>query len=154
APAGTAAPAAMVRFVDVTRPAGIAFRHQNFNTSRKYMVETFGSGCAFIDYNRDGWQDILLLNDAPLSGGLTAGRAPAIGALYRNHQDGTFTDVTREAGLAQAGIYAMGCAVGDYDNDGWPDFYETAVLGPSHLYHNEGGHFRDVTAGAGVGNPG
>jgi hypothetical protein len=148
------APAAPVRFVDVTRAAGIAFRHQNSKTPRKYMIETFGSGCAFLDYDRDGWQDLLLLNDAPLPGGHVQGRPTR--ALYHNNHDGTFTDVTREVGLAQDGIYAMGVAVGDFDNDGWEDFYETAVLGPSHLYHNEGAagrpRFRDVTAEAGVAN--
>jgi hypothetical protein len=141
-----------VRFADVTRQAGIRFRHQNSQTPRKYMIETFGSGCAFIDYDGDGWQDILLLNNAPLPGGRVTGRPTR--ALYRNNRNGTFTDVTRETGLAQAGTYAMGVAVGDYDNDGREDFYESAVLGPSHLFHNEGGRFRDVAREAGVENRG
>jgi enediyne biosynthesis protein E4 len=145
------------RFVDITTAAGIRFRHQNSNTPHKYFVETMGSGGAFIDADGDGWQDVLLLNNAPLPGGRVSGRPTT--ALYRSNHDGTFTDVTHAAGLDRDLIYAMGAAVGDYDNDGRDDIYITAVLGPSRLFHNEGvkegiPRFREVTAEAGVANRG
>jgi hypothetical protein len=112
-----------------------------------------GSGCAFIDYDGDGWQDILLLNDAPFTGGPVKG-TPRL-ALYHNDHNGKFTDVTASSGLDRGPMYAMGVAVGDYDNDGRDDIYITCVLGPSHLYHNEGGgKFKDVTEEAGVANKG
>src|SRR5579862_4825648 len=141
------------RFVDITSAAGIHFIHQSAKSKNKYLVETMGSGCAFIDTNGDGWQDILLLNDAPLTGGPVVGR-PRL-ALYHNNRNGTFTDVTHQAGLDKTVMYAMGVAVGDYDNDGHEDFYVSCVLGPSHLFHNNGnGTFSDVTERAGVANAG
>ncbi|HZO89028.1 MAG TPA: CRTAC1 family protein [Chthonomonadaceae bacterium] len=149
APVSAEAP---VKFVDITEKAGIHFRHQNSRTPRKYLIETMGSGCAFIDYDGDGWQDILLLNNRPIPGGKVVGR-PTM-ALYHNNRNGTFSDVTRQAGLDQE-MYAFGVAVGDYDNDGREDFYASCALGPGHLFHNEGGgRFKDVTAQAGVGNAG
>jgi hypothetical protein len=142
-----------VRFVDITKSAGIHFVHQSAKSKRKYIVETMGSGCAFLDYDGDGWQDILLLNNAPLTGGAVTGR-PRL-ALYHNNHNGTFTDVTAASGLDREPMYAMGVAVGDYDNDGRDDIYISCVLGPGHLFHNEGhGRFRDVTQEAGVGNKG
>ena len=112
-----------------------------------------GAGCAFIDYDGDGWQDILLLNETRIPGGHVTGRSTM--ALYHNNHNGTFTDVTHAAGLDRESFYAMGVAVGDYDNDGHEDFYVSCVLGPGHLFHNEGnGKFKDVTAQAGVGNNG
>ena len=116
-----------------------------------YLPETTGAGCAFIDYDNDGWMDIYLVN---------SGRCdfydpkPALrNALYRNNRDGTFTDVTEKAGVA-AGGYGQGVAVGDYDADGWPDLY-VSQYGRSILYHNNGdGTFTDVTAKAGVAAPG
>jgi enediyne biosynthesis protein E4 len=154
APAATSAP---VRFVDVTAAAGIRFRNQSSPTPRKYFPETMGSGGAFIDYDGDGWPDLLLLNGAPLPGGRVVGR-PTM-ALYHNNRNGTFTDVTRAAGLDREVFYGMGVAVGDYDDDGRDDFYVSGVLGSGHLFHNEGvsggpPRFRDVTAAAGVGNKG
>lgn len=144
---------AVVRFVDITSAAGIHFRHQSAKSKRKYLVETMGSGCAFIDYDGDGWQDILLLNNAPLTGGQVQGR-PRL-ALYHNNRNGTFTDVTQGSGLGRDPMYAMGVTVGDYDNDGRDDIYISCVLGPGHLFHNlGGGRFRDVTAQAGVANHG
>ncbi len=140
------------RFTDVTEQAGIHFMQQSSKTARKYLVETFGSGCAFIDYDGDGWQDILLLNNTLIPGGHVIGK-PAM-ALYHNER-GKFTDVTHQAGLDIPGLYATGVAVGDYDNDGHEDFYVSCVLGPSHLFHNEGnGKFRDVTLPSGVSNKG
>lgn len=140
-------------FKDVTLQAGIRFQHQSSKTSQKYMIETMGSGCAFIDYDGDGWLDVLLVNDRLLPGGHVDGR-PTL-ALYHNDRNGHFTDRTHEMGLDRDSMYGMGVAVGDYDNDGWQDFYVSSVLGPGHLYHNEHGRrFVDVTAQAGVGNAG
>src|SRR5262249_47465308 len=117
---------------------------------------------AFMDYDGDGWLDVLLLNGRPLSAtgrgqGSGAGggsRAVPTPALYHNNRDGHFTDVTRGSGL-DVPLYAMGCCVGDYDNDGRDDVYVTCALEPGHLFHNEGGgRFRDVTGQAGVGDEG
>jgi hypothetical protein len=136
----------MPRFVDVTAKAGLNWTHNPCRTGKKLLPETVGGGGGFLDYNHDGLLDILLINGAPLPG--YHGLAPHL-ALYRNNGNGTFTDVTRESGLDFHG-YGLGAAVGDYDNDGWPDLYITALEG-NRLYHNEHGHFRDVTARAGVG---
>lgn len=138
-----------IRFVDITEQAGIHFVHNNGAFGKKYLPETMGSGCAFLDYNNDGWQDILLVNAMDWPGHR---RRSSFMALYRNNQNGTFTDVTRAAGLAVE-MYGMGCAVGDYDNDGDADIY-ISCLGPDHLFRNNGdGTFADVTREAGLGNP-
>lgn len=109
-----------------------------------------GSGVCFLDYDNDGWQDILLVNSMDWPGHKSGNSFPA---LYRNNRDGTFTDVTKQAGLAVE-MYGLGCAVGDYDNDGYDDIYITTV-GSNHLFHNLGnGKFADVTAKAGVTDPG
>jgi hypothetical protein len=125
---------------DVTAKAGINWTHNPCRTGHKYLPETVGGGGGFLDYNHDGLLDILLINGAPLPG--YKGPIPH-NALYRNNGDGTFTDVTKEVGL-DLHEYGMGAAVGDYDNDGWPDIFLTAV-GHTHLMHNEHGHFVDVT---------
>jgi enediyne biosynthesis protein E4 len=139
-----------IQFVDVTAQAGISFRHNSGAFGRKYLPETMGSGACFVDYDNDGWQDVLLINSTDWPDHKTHKSSPA---LYHNNQDGTFTDVTHEAGLAIE-MYGMGCAVGDYDNDGFDDLYITAV-GGSHLFHNNGkGRFTDVTEKAGVSSPG
>ncbi len=136
-----------VHFVDCTRKAGIHFVHHTGATGKKYLPETLGSGCAFIDLDGDGWPDILLLNGKDFS---SHGQR-YLPALYRNNHDGTFTDITRGSGL-DVEMYAMGVAVADYDNDGLPDVYITALEG-DRLFHNEGhGHFRDVTAQSGIRN--
>src|SRR5262245_10587169 len=138
---------AEVTFTDVTAQAGIRFKHNNGAFGKKYLPETNGSGCAFLDYDNDGWQDVLLINstsfaDAPK-------KVNSAMALYHNNQNGTFTDVTRAAGLAKP-IYGQGVAVGDYDNDGFVDIFVTA-LGQSRLFRNNGnGKFTDVTAKAGL----
>jgi len=136
----------VVRFTDITTAAGIDFVHVNGHYGEKLMPETIGSGAAFIDYDNDGDQDLLLVNSSEWPG---RGQLPqAIPALYRNDGDGSFEDVTRASGLA-INCYGMGVAVGDFDNDGWNDLYLTA-LGSNYLLHNDKGHFRDVTADAGV----
>src|SRR6266404_8523095 len=126
-------------FVDVTAKAGISFKHSTGATGKKFLPETLGSGCAFVDLDGDGFPDILLLNGAGFP------------ALYRNNRNGTFTDVTVASGL-KISMKAMGVAVGDYDNDGRPDLYITTLDG-DHLFHNEGGmRFRDVTKQSGIVN--
>jgi hypothetical protein len=142
-------------FADVTAAAGIRFKHESGAFGKKYLPETMGSGGAFLDVDDDGWQDILLVNSMPWP---TAPRPaqPTVMALYRNNQNGTFTDVTETAGLAVP-LYGMGVAAADYDNDGRTDIYITAV-GPNRLFRNvsQGGklRFTDVTKAAGVGDPG
>jgi len=149
-PAETRRPAGAIEFVDVTTQAGIHFKHNTGAFGKKYLPETMGSGVCFLDYDNDGWQDIFLVNSMDWPEHKTGKSYPA---LYHNNHDGTFTDVTREAGLAIE-TYGQGCAVGDYDNDGFEDIYLTAV-GSNHLYHNLGkGKFADVTAKAGVASPG
>lgn len=138
-----------VQFRDVTRQAGLTFKHNNGAFGKKYLPETMGSGVAFLDYDNDDWQDILLINGKNWPG--RKGRRSTM-ALYRNDRDGTFTDVTRKVGL-DVEIYGMGCAAGDYDNDGWVDLYVSA-LGPDRLFRNRGdGAFEDVTDKAGLDNP-
>lgn len=139
-----------IRYTEITRRAGIHFIHETGAFGKKYLPETMGSGCAFIDYNNDGRPDILLIQCKPFPG--RAGRR-VTQKLYRNHGNGSFTDVTREAGL-DIEMYGMGGAIGDYDNDGFDDIYITG-LGESRLLHNEhNGKFRDVTRTAGVDNTG
>jgi len=135
-----------VRFTDVTATAGINFIHVNGSYGEKLMPETIGSGAAFIDYDNDGDQDLLLVNSSEWPGHEQG--TPATLAFYRNDGSGHFEDVTKASGLA-IHCYGMGAAVGDYDNDGWTDLYIT-TLGGNHLLRNKGGHFSDVTAGAGV----
>jgi len=141
-----------VSFVDVAGLAGITFHHDNAASSEKYLIETMGAGCGWIDYNQDGLLDLYLVNGAAT--GAYRPVQPLRSALYRNNGDGTFTDVTAGAGIGAEGLFGMGVAVGDYDNDGFPDLL---VLGYGRciLYHNNGnGTFTDVTAHAGVENSG
>jgi len=133
-----------VRFVEITREAGIDFVHTNGAAGEKLLPETMGSGVAFLDYDRDGDQDLFLVNSEPWPGGKARG---SVGnRLYRNDGKGRFEDVTASAGLDRS-VFGMGVAVGDYDNDGDPDLYVTA-LGGGVLYRNDGGRFADVTAEA------
>jgi len=135
-----------VQFVDVTRAAGVHFVHNNGAFGKMWLPEAMGSGVAFIDYNNDGWPDILLINGADFPG---HGNRHTYMALYRNNRNGTFTDVTRQAGL-DVEMYGMGVAVGDYNNDGCDDIFVTA-LGQSHLFRNNcNGTFTDVTKQAGL----
>src|SRR5205823_5651714 len=130
-----------VQFSDVTRDAGICFQHNSGAFGKKYLPETLGAGCAFFDYDNDGWLDILLVNgmDWPRHK-----RQRTTLALYRNNRNGTFTDVTDRAGLGVE-MYGMGVAIADYNNDGFADILITAV-GQNRLFRNTGkGHFIDVT---------
>jgi len=135
------------RFTDVTAPAGIQFRHNSGAFGGKFLPETMGSGCAFLDYDRDGWQDILLINGSDWPGHR---KTRTTLALYHNNRNGTFTDVTARVGL-DIEMYGMGVAVGDYNNDGFPDLLITCV-GQNRLFRNTGtGKFVDVTNTAGLG---
>ncbi len=137
-----------IQFVDITQKAGIQFTHNNGATGKKYLPETLGAGAAFLDFNNDGLQDILLIN------GKDWGPSPqkrTTSKLYQNNGDRTFTEVTAKSGL-DLPVYGMGVAVADYDNDGNVDVYITAIDG-DHLFHNEGkGKFKDVTTAAGISN--
>jgi enediyne biosynthesis protein E4 len=143
-------PSGPIRFVDATAASGISFRHHSGAFGKKYLPETMGSGVCVFDYDNDGFEDILFVNSMDWPGHESSKYYPA---LYHNNGNGTFSDRTREAGLAVE-MYGMGCAVGDYDNDGKDDLYITAV-GSSHLFRNLGnGRFADVTARAKVAGSG
>jgi len=144
-----ASPAANLGFTltDVSNAAGLAFHHNSGSYGGKLLPETLGSGCAFLDYDADGWQDILLINGMDWPGHQ---RERSTLRLYRNNRNGTFTDVTRASGL-DVDIYGMGVAVGDYNNDGFPDILVTCV-GQNRLFRNTGkGTFVDVTQKSGLG---
>ena len=145
-------------FVDTTARAGVHFTGTASHTSRKYLIETMGSGVAAFDFDNDGRLDLFFVNGAHLSDPQPKDSVPAKAGpedwnrLYHQKKDGTFEDVTEKAGLQGVG-YGMGVAVGDYDNDGFEDLYVTA-FGGNKLYHNNGdGTFTDVTAASGTGGP-
>ena len=154
-----------ITFRDITAQAGIHFTHNNGAFGKKWLPETMGPGCAFIDYDNDGWPDILLINGQDWPGHpphlAKTGRDGDPGhaksgattpKLYHNNHDGTFTDVTAKSGLAIS-LFGLGVAVGDYDNDGFDDIFITAV-GQSYLFHNNrNGTFADVTKAAGLWGP-
>ena len=143
-----AAPGPGFQLTDVTRSAGLAFQHNTGAFGAKYLPETMGPGCAFLDYDNDGWLDILLINGQDWPGHRRQRSTPR---LYRNNRNGTFTDVTKAAGL-DVEMYGLGVAVADFDNDGFPDLYITCV-GQNRLFRNTGhGSFLDVTMAAGLGN--
>jgi enediyne biosynthesis protein E4 len=134
------------RFANVTAEAGIQFMHNSGAYGGKLLPETLGSGCAFLDYDRDGWQDILLINGMDWPGHR---KQRSTLKLYRNNRNGTFTDVTKAAGL-DIELYGMGVAAGDYNNDGFPDLFISCV-GQSRLFRNTGkGTFLDVTKTSGL----
>ena len=149
-PTSVARPSGPIQFTDITEQAGIHFKHNTGAFGKKYLPETMGNGACFLDYDNDGWQDILIINSMDWPEHKTT---KSYSALYHNNHDGTFTDVTRQAGLAVE-MYGLGCAVADYDNDGYEDIYITGV-GGNRLFHNLGnGKFADVTTKAEVGNGG
>ena len=143
------------RFIDVTDKAGVKFQHQALHTSRKYLLETMGSGVALLDCDNDGRLDIFLINGAPYTDPTPPGYIPKKAGpedwnrLYHQKSDGTFEDITEKSGLKGVG-YDMGVAVADYDNDGYEDIFVSGY-GGNHLYHNNGNcTFTDVTEKAGV----
>ncbi|HET9099595.1 MAG TPA: CRTAC1 family protein [Acidobacteriaceae bacterium] len=148
-PVAPLAPAsALPQLVDITKSTGINFSHLS-SPEAKYVVESMSGGVALIDYNRDGWPDIYFTNAPSVEMALAGKKARS--ALYRNNHDGTFTDVSDRAGVATP-CWAMGAAVGDYNNDGWPDLLVTC-FGGVVLYRNNGnGTFTDVTKQTGLGN--
>jgi enediyne biosynthesis protein E4 len=130
---------------------GITWTHTNAMSENHYLPETLGPGCAFFDYDNDGWMDIYLVNSGPCD--FWKPNQPIRNALYKNNRDGTFTDMTEKAGVA-GGTFGMGVAVGDYDNDGWPDIFVSSY-GRCILYkNNHDGTFTDVTDKAGLATPG
>jgi enediyne biosynthesis protein E4 len=142
--------AQQIHFTDITAKSGIHFTHNNGAFGKKWLPETMGPGCAFIDYDNDGYPDILLINGTDFPGHPHSGATTP--KLYHNNGNGTFTDVTQKAGLAIP-MFGMGVAIGDYDNDGFDDIFISA-LGQSHLFHNNGnGTFTDVTKSAGLWGP-
>jgi enediyne biosynthesis protein E4 len=131
--------------------SGIQWVHENAMSSNHYLPETLGPGCAFLDYDNDGWMDIFLVNSGPCD--FWKPPKPVRNALYKNNRDGTFTDVTEKA-CVQGAYFGMGVAAGDYDNDGWPDMFVTSY-GKCILYkNNHDGTFADVTERAGLATPG
>jgi enediyne biosynthesis protein E4 len=149
---GSATEQSRVTFTDVARSSGITFVHDKAASPEKYLIETMGSGCAWIDYNQDGLLDLYLVNGAATK--VYKPAHPVRSALFRNNGDGSFTDVTKKAGVGAEGLFGMGVAVGDYDNDGFPDLF-LCGYGRCILYHNNrDGTFTDVTHTAGVANPG
>jgi hypothetical protein len=146
-------PSSSVPLFEEMPPAasGITWIHQNAMSPDRHLPETLPPGCAFLDYDCDGWMDIYLVNSGPCD--FFQPSKPLKNALYKNNRDGSFTDVTDRAGVP-GGTFGMGIAVGDYDNDGFPDLFVTAY-GRCLLYHNNrDGTFTDVTAKAGVTTPG
>jgi hypothetical protein len=149
---GAPAAAPQVTFTEVTaKESGISWAHNNAMSPGRYLPETVGAGCAFFDYDNDGWMDVYLVNSGPSD--FYAPKPSPRNALYRNNRDGTFTDVTDKAGVAGE-TFGMGAAAGDFDGDGWQDLYVTSY-GRNILYRNQGdGKFTDVTDRAGVAAPG
>src|SRR5207248_955582 len=120
---------AAVSFVDVTAKAGITYHHENSPTPEKFLIETMGSGGAFIDFDGDGFLDIFLINGGWVPG--TSKNRNFNHALYRNRGNGKFEDVTSKAGIQPNNAYGMGAAVGDFDNDGHDDLFITNFNGPN-----------------------
>jgi len=151
-PARSSAPQ-IANFIDVAAKAGLTMKNVFGGVdSKKYIIETTGTGVAIFDYDNDGWPDIFFVNGTTLED-MKAGKSGPTNHLYHNNHDGTFTDVTEKAGLADATGWGQGVCVGDYDNDGWQDLYVT-YYGKNRLYHNEQGVFKLVSEKAGVAGNG
>jgi enediyne biosynthesis protein E4 len=141
-----------VRYTNVAKAAGLDFKQDATATDQKYYLETMGTGLGWIDYDNDGLMDLYFVQSAATD--IYKPPQPLHSALFRNNGDGTFREVTSKAGVGAEGLYGQGVAVGDFDNDGYPDLYVTGY-GRSILYHNNGnGTFTDVTEKAGVGDKG
>ena len=141
-----------VRFTDIRKSAGITFVQDSTGSDQKYYLETMGTGVAWLDYDQDSLMDLYLVQSSATDA--YSPQKPLRSALYHNNGDGTFTDVTEKAGVGGEGHYGQGVAVGDFDNDGYPDLYVTGY-GRAILYHNNGnGTFTDVTAKAGLADEG
>jgi enediyne biosynthesis protein E4 len=141
-----------VKFTDIRKQSGITFLQDSTQTEEKLYLETMGTGVAWLDYDQDGLMDLYFVQSGPTD--LYKPDHPMRSALYHNNGDGTFTDITEKAGVAAENHYGQGVAVGDYDNDGYPDIYVTGY-GSAILYHNnDDGTFTDVTNKAGVGDEG
>src|SRR5256886_1227037 len=144
-------PTKLAYFTDIAQKSGLTMTNVFGGVStKKYIIETTGTGVAIFDYDNDGWPDIFLVNGTRLEG-FPAGQAPT-NHLYRNNHDGTFTDVTVKSGLTATG-WGQGVCVGDYDNDGWEDLYVT-YYGRNRLYHNDHGVFTETAEKAGVAGTG
>src|SRR6267378_284881 len=145
------APGPVAYFTDLAEKSGLAMLNVFGGIdTKKFIIETTGTGVAIFDYDNDGWPDIFLVNGTTLEG-FPKGKTPT-NHLYRNNHNGTFTDVTAKAGLSATG-WGQGACVGDYDNDGWEDLYVT-YFGKNRLYHNEHSVFREVAEKAGVAGSG
>lgn len=146
---GINTPPASVQFTDITSTSGITFKHA-LSTEKKYIAESMSGGVALFDYDNDGYLDIFFVNSLTVE--LAKANKKTRSVLYRNNRDGTFSDVTDKARVGDVG-WGMGCAVGDFNNDGFDDLYVTSI-GPDHLFKNNGnGTFTDVTEKAGVSDP-
>jgi hypothetical protein len=144
--------APVITYTDIASGAGLHFKHDNAATPQKYLIETMGAGCGWIDYDNDGLMDIYLVQGANTR--VYKAPHPLRSALYRNNGDGTFTDVTERTRVGAEGLFGMGVAVADYDNDGFPDLLVTGWNG-AILYHNNGnGTFTDVTSKSGIDEKG
>ncbi len=132
--------------------SGLTWKHANAMSPNRYLPETMGPGVAFLDYDNDGWMDLFMVNSG--ASDFHSPATPLKNGLYKNNRDGTFTDVTEKAGVVGGASFGMGCAIGDYDNDGYPDIFVTSY-GRCTLYRNNGnGTFTDVTKKAGLDAPG
>jgi len=150
-PAPAKDPPSLAHFTDIAEKAGLTMTNVFGGLdTKKYIIETTGTGVAIFDYDNDGWPDIFMVNGTTLEG-FPAGKSPT-NHLYRNNHDGTFSDVTMKAGVAASG-WGQGVCAGDYDNDGWEDLYVT-YYGKNRLYHNEKGVFTEVSEPAGAAGSG
>src|SRR6184192_1985731 len=141
-----------VRYTDVRKQAGITFQQDATATDEKYYLETMGTGVAWLDYDQDGLMDLYFVQSAATD--IYKPAQALRSALYHNNGDGTFTDVTDKAGVGGKGHYGQGVAVGDFDNDGYPDLYVTGYQSAILYHNNRDGTFTDVTAKAGVADKG